>query len=140
MYDTQRPLLPPRSDDLRSILDGAHRATDIPGGSTCVIARLTPTAEADGGAILEGCNLGDSGFVVFRNGRKVFEMPSQSHGFNMPFQFAQVSMYPESDTADDADLSYFHVMEGDVIVAGSDGLWDNVWDYEIADEIIKYVR
>jgi len=124
--------------DLRAVMDIAHRGTDIPGGSTLVLARLLP---GEGGrGVLEGCNLGDSGYMVFRNGRKVFESPSQSHGFNMPYQFAQVTEFPESDTARDAEVMRFEVQEGDVVVAGSDGLWDNLWDHEIADEIIRHVR
>ena len=125
---------------LRDIMDAAHRDTDIAGGSTLVLGRLVQDGASKGAAVLESCTLGDCQFVVFRNGKKVFETPSQSHGFNMPYQFAQLSKYPDSDTAKSAAAMDFEVQEGDVIVAGSDGLFDNVWDYEIADEVIRWVR
>jgi protein phosphatase PTC7 len=35
---------------------------------------------------LQATNLGDSGFLVVRNGRLVFKSPSQQHIFNFPFQ------------------------------------------------------
>ena len=83
----------PRSSDLRVVMDAAHRATDIPGGATFVMAQLVAPSggDADASATLQGLNLGDSAFMVFRNGRRVFESPTQSHGFNMPYQFTQVS-------------------------------------------------
>ena len=117
---------------LRDILDGAHRATDIPGGCTALLARLT------GDATLQAINLGDSGFVVIRGGVVVFTAPTQSHSFNTPFQLAQVSEFPESDTAAEADLAEFTVQAGDVIVAGSDGLFDNLWPDDIAEEVARF--
>ena len=118
---------------MRGVLDASHRGTDIPGGCTCVLASLAPSASpASSSAELRAVNLGDSGFIVVRDGKTVFESPSQQHGFNMPYQLAQISVYPDSDDANAADALAVRVQEGDVIVAGSDGLFDNLFNTDIA--------
>lgn len=49
------------------------------GSSTACIVCLN-------GAQLHAANLGDSGFMVLRDGKLIFESPSQQHSFNFPFQ------------------------------------------------------
>ena len=51
----------------------------IAGSSTACIVCLN-------GAQLHAANLGDSGFMVVRDGRLIFESPAQQHSFNFPFQ------------------------------------------------------
>lgn len=36
--------------------------------------------------MLHSANLGDSGFMVIRGGKLIFESPSQQHSFNFPYQ------------------------------------------------------
>ena len=36
--------------------------------------------------VLRAANLGDSGFLILRDGQVFFHSPSQQHRFNMPFQ------------------------------------------------------
>jgi protein phosphatase PTC7 len=78
-------------------------------------------------------NLGDSGFMIFRNGEIVFKTEEQQHGFNYPFQLGKVEgrdgkYYPHgNDRAKHSERYSFKLMVGDIIVAGSDGLFDNVW-------------
>lgn len=50
----------------------------------------------------------------------------------MPFQMASPEVVPDTDTAEEADLYEFTVQPGDVIVVGSDGLFDNMWNHELA--------
>ncbi len=55
----------------------------------------------------------------------------QQHEFNLPYQLSHPRLYPETDDADSADRYSFNVQAGDVIIAGSDGLFDNLWDDEM---------
>lgn len=105
----------------RAALGVAHQKTRMPGSSTACILALNPEDRA-----VSGVNLGDSGFVVIRNGTVVFQTPPQLHYFDCPYQ---LGAYPEHVDAtnypSDADTHTFTVTKGDTIVLGTDGLWDN---------------
>lgn len=73
-------------------------------------------------------NIGDSGFMVVREGRIIHRSEEQQHYFNTPFQ---LSMPPPgqnvlSDSPESADTLSFPVQNGDVILAATDGVFDNV--------------
>lgn len=75
-------------------------------------------------------NIGDSGFMVVRQGVIVHKSEEQQHYFNTPFQ---LSLPPPghgqnvlSDSPDSADTLSFPVREGDVILVATDGVFDNV--------------
>ena len=75
---------------------------------------------------------GDSGFMLVRSGRVVYRSPILQHFFDCPLQFGAAPDYSEStDTAEDAAVAELQVQPGDVLLAGSDGLWDNCFDSEI---------
>lgn len=60
------------------------------------------------------------------------------HFFDCPFQFGA---YPDfvdaTDDADQATAYNVHMQPNDVIIAGSDGLWDNVFDSELLQLLPK---
>lgn len=124
-----------RADNLeetaRAALGVAHQKTRMPGSSTACILALNPEQSA-----ISAANLGDSGFVVIRNGTVVFQTPPQLHFFDCPYQ---MGAYPEHVDAtnypSDADTFTFNVMAGDIIVLGTDGLWDNCTLEEVAQMI-----
>lgn len=73
-------------------------------------------------------NIGDSGFIVVRKGQIIHRSEEQQHYFNTPFQ---LSLPPPgqnvlSDSPDSADTLSFPVENGDVILAATDGVFDNV--------------
>ncbi|KXZ57082.1 hypothetical protein GPECTOR_5000g1309 [Gonium pectorale] len=75
---------------------------------------------------------GDSGFVVVRNGRELIRSKPLQHYFDCPLQFGAFPEFVEAtDTADMADLYNIALRPGDIIVAGTDGLWDNCYLTEI---------
>lgn len=45
---------------------------------------------------LQAANLGDSGFMLMRNGRSIFKSPVQQHQFNIPFQLESGGSDPPS--------------------------------------------
>lgn len=88
---------------------------------------------------LYAANIGDSGFLVVRGGRVVHRSLEQQHYFNTPFQ---LSLPPPdqdgvvlSDSPDAANTSDFPVEDGDVIMLGTDGIFDNLPDALIVAEL-----
>eukprot|EP00164_Ancoracysta_twista_P004682 GFYU01006329.1.p1 GENE.GFYU01006329.1~~GFYU01006329.1.p1 ORF type:complete len:528 (+),score=120.31 GFYU01006329.1:230-1813(+) len=110
-------------------LTTAYRTVkDVKGSCTACIMILN---DEDGTLILDAANLGDSGFLVIRGGTVVFYTEEQVHFFNCPFQLGEGSAGPE-----DAERIKFPVQAGDVIVAGSDGLFDNMSYKDILHHVL----
>ncbi|XP_068190082.1 protein phosphatase PTC7 homolog [Antennarius striatus] len=90
---------------------------------------------------LHTCNLGDSGFLVVRGGEVVHRSDEQQHYFNTPFQLSIAPPGAEgvvlSDSPEAADSSSIDVQLGDIILTASDGLFDNMPDYMILQELKK---
>ncbi|RKO88896.1 phosphatase 2C-like domain-containing protein [Blyttiomyces helicus] len=74
-------------------------------------------------------NIGDCGIMIIRNHEPIFRNEEQQHSFNFPFQLGTGSR----DSPVDAQLFKVKVQEGDIVILGSDGMFDNVFDDEIVD-------
>lgn len=90
---------------------------------------------------LYSANLGDSGFLLIREGEVVHRSEEQQHYFNTPFQLA---VAPEtmvgqvlSDSPESAQTSSIGVEEGDIILVGTDGLFDNLSEEMILHHVSK---
>ncbi|TKY90147.1 hypothetical protein EX895_000145 [Sporisorium graminicola] len=102
----------------------------VAGSATACILTLK---SSDG--TLRSANLGDSGFVILRQGTGkqgvFYASPPQQLGFNTPLQLAKlpkewaqegsISNTPKDAAAWDCTLQH-----GDLIIVGTDGLFDNV--------------
>ncbi|CAM6100715.1 unnamed protein product [Calypogeia fissa] len=108
-------------NDPRRLLEKAHSSTASIGAATAIVAIL----EKNG--ILHVANLGDCGLRIVRQGKVVYATIPQQHYFDCPYQLSSES----AQTADDATVYEVGVLEGDTIIMGSDGLFDNVYDSEI---------
>jgi len=84
---------------------------------------------------LRTANLGDSGLFVVRKGDVLFQTEPQQYEFNFPYQLGTGS----DTTPKDADVTILNVKEGDLIVMGTDGLFDNLFISEIQELIKKNV-
>ncbi|KAL8429592.1 hypothetical protein Efla_007449 [Eimeria flavescens] len=113
----------------------------------------------EGGDRIGIANLGDSAVIVLRRQlwyqmTCVFRSREQQHQFNCPFQLSRLprpseyerlrasgkeallrllqnaAVIPE-DTPESASLCSVSVMEGDLIILGTDGVFDNLFDFEI---------
>ncbi|XP_022875400.1 probable protein phosphatase 2C 55 isoform X4 [Olea europaea var. sylvestris] len=82
---------PSGSIDPARVLEKAYIRTKSRGSSTACIIALTEQG-------LHAINLGDSGFMVVRDGCTVFRSPVQQHDFNYPYQL-------ESDNGGDLPSS-----------------------------------
>ena len=100
---------------------------------------------------LTSANMGDSGFMVL--GRSLdrrgdsndmhikFHSPQQEHQFGCPYQLGH---HAAADPPEKAMLMTLPVLPGDVIVLGTDGLFDNVSDdtilYEVSAQLAQGKR
>lgn len=107
--------------DLMKVLNEAFSNTKSRGSSTACILTLSNDT-------LHAVNVGDSGFVVIREGTIVYKSEMQQSKFNCPFQLGNEKT---SDDPSVAEKISFPVKAGDVIVLGTDGLFDNVHDFEL---------
>lgn len=111
------------------------------GSSTACVVMLDPATRQ-----LHAANLGDSGFLVIRQGRVVHRSEEQCHYFNAPFQLALPPNIEQpgarflSDRPESADTSSFVVQEGDMILLATDGLFDNVPVEMLETQLAKLPR
>ncbi|RLM80163.1 hypothetical protein C2845_PM12G21270 [Panicum miliaceum] len=112
-----------------ALLRGAYEAAArslAPGASTAVIVSLD-------GATLKWACVGDSAFAVLHGGRIVRRSKPQQRHFNCPYQLSASG----GDRVADADVGGMPMMDGDVVVIGTDGLFDNVFDVELEQLVRK---
>lgn len=112
---------PKGSVDLIRVLEKAYMGTTAKGSCTACIVALT-----DGG--LYAVNLGDSGFMLVRNGCAAFKSPAQQHGFNFPYQ---LDCNNAGDSPSSAMVFKITAAPGDILILGTDGLFDNLYDEDI---------
>ncbi|THU55812.1 hypothetical protein C4D60_Mb11t10550 [Musa balbisiana] len=116
-------------DPLR-VLEKAYLRTKAQGSSTACLIALTDQG-------IRAVNLGDSGFIVVRDGCTIFRSPVQQHDFNFTYQLESGNA---SDLPSAAQVFTFPVESGDVIVAGTDGLFDNLYNSEITAVVVHGIR
>ncbi|PHU19008.1 putative protein phosphatase 2C 80 [Capsicum chinense] len=78
---------------------------------------------------LHAINLGDSGFMLVRDGSTVFGSPVQLHDFNFTYQLESGNA---GDSPSSGEVFKIPVAPGDVIIAGTDGLFDNLYNNDIS--------
>eukprot|EP00834_Sanchytrium_tribonematis_P004373 NODE_211_length_12764_cov_0.923727.p5 type:complete len:260 gc:universal NODE_211_length_12764_cov_0.923727:6250-5471(-) len=123
-----------KDDNLINLLDRAYKQTlqdmyklKIKGSCTVLVGQLKND-------ILDVASLGDCQLLIYRNSQLVFKSDEQYHFFNCPFQLGTNSM----DTPSDCQIVHFPVQKGDLLVCGTDGLFDNLWDEDIEEILMKH--
>lgn len=133
-----------QTPDLVRYLDEAFEGTkealsppnEWEGTTTVTAAVLHWKSNSEEKPILYVTQLGDSKGMVVRPSNKevVFGTEEQWHYFDCPRQLGTNS--PDTPR-DNAVLSVVEVEEGDIVLTMSDGVTDNLWEYEIADNVVK---
>ncbi|KAJ3142055.1 hypothetical protein HK100_003250 [Physocladia obscura] len=119
----------------RTLEDAGKGAGSAVGSTTALIAflRLYITYYSDDELRL--ASLGDSSLMILRDGAIIFRTEEQQHSFNFPYQLGSNS----KDTPEkDAGKWSVKIKEGDVVIVGSDGIFDNLFDEDIL-EIVNAV-
>ena len=112
---------------VRDALSEAHATTRMPGSSTACLVALNAAEN-----YISAIHLGDSGFIVVRNGTTLFQTQPCQHFFDCPLQLGAYPEYVDAtDYPSDALAITLNVMPGDTIVMATDGLWDNCPVHEI---------
>ncbi|KAI8903414.1 phosphatase 2C-like domain-containing protein [Powellomyces hirtus] len=101
-------------------------AAKILGSTTAIVAVLRDDE-------LRIANLGDCGVMIVRNDEPIFRSEEeQQHSFNFPYQLGTGSR----DSPKDAQTFSVKIQEDDIVILGSDGMFDNVFD----DDIVEIIR
>lgn len=114
--------LPPGPSAPVEALRIAHGKSTALGSSTACVVYLDGRA-----SVLYAANLGDSGFLVVRDGTSIFKSPAQTWSFNCPYQLGPIGNAQSYNQPDDAESFAIEVRPGDVIVAATDGVFDNLF-------------
>lgn len=99
---------------------------------------------------LQTATIGDSGFMLLGQTNENYmsptvqgthyiryRSPQQEHSFGCPYQLGHQE---GADTPEDAMLSTMPIYPGDVLIMGSDGLFDNVSDDSITEIVNEVLR
>jgi protein phosphatase PTC7 len=111
-------------DPVEVMNEAYQYSTYVQGSSTACILVLD-------GTHLNAANLGDSGFMVIRGLEIVYRTKEQQHSFNFPYQIGTGS----ADKPHHAQRIQVEVQPDDLIILGTDGLWDNLFDEDIIDVV-----
>ncbi|CAN6285365.1 unnamed protein product [Urochloa humidicola] len=107
------------------VLAKAADEARCPGSSTVLVAHFD-------GQVLHASNIGDSGFLVIRNGEVYEKSKPMTYGFNFPLQIEK-----GDDPLKLVQKYAIDLQEGDAIVTATDGLFDNVYEEEVAGIVSK---
>ena len=92
--------------------------------------------------ILKSSLIGDSGFLVARKSKDtwtvVYRSTEQQHFFNAPLQIGLNMGVPLNDLPGDSVQHEMAIYPGDLVISGTDGLFDNLFDEDILKIIAKY--
>jgi len=118
---------------LRASWEDAADAS-IEGRSTAVLAKVDLER-----AQLEAVLLGDSGLLVARPAaeggyRAALRSVAQQHYFNCPFTCGTLEGV-EDNTPEDAQLLSCELEAGDVVIVGTDGLFDTMFESDILEAL-----
>jgi len=108
------------------------------GGSTACIVSLHHGKSSNGAPVLKltAASLGDSSFLVVRDGNIIYRSEEQLHCFNCPYQLSvpRNSAKPNQDDPSKAFVldDPIDLVKGDIVIVATDGLTDNVFDADVA--------
>ncbi|OMO60355.1 phosphatase 2C (PP2C)-like protein [Corchorus olitorius] len=110
------------------VLNKSAENTQSCGSSTVLVAYFDDQA-------LHVAYIGDSGFMIIRNGTVFKRSSSMLYEFNFPLRIGRGDHPSDFLEAYRIDLN-----EGDVIITATDGLFDNLYEREIASIVLKSLQ
>lgn len=113
------------------VLESAYHMTTLDAQNEGIVGSTTACIVILCQDELRIANLGDCGISVIRRNDYIFRSEEQQHSFNFPYQLGTASF----DSPSDAQQFSVKIEEGDIVILGSDGLFDNLYDDEILEEV-----
>ena len=98
-----------------------------------------PTTQQDApthDAVLKIAHLGDCMGMLVRGEQVAWRSEEMWWGFNAPVQLGPSSNARPAD----AQIITLPVQQDDILILASDGLSDNLWDFEVLDEVVRFKR
>eukprot|EP00667_Euglena_gracilis_P008305 EG_transcript_8403 len=100
------------------------------GAATVLIACVGNAGE------LRTANLGDALLLVIREGAVAFQTGQTVWGFNFPYMLygtvpCGIQPSVQRNVPEESVVEHFQLQDGDLIVVGSDGVWDNLFVEEV---------
>ena len=111
-------------------LEEANNSCREQGSTTALVAYL------DDAQLLNISQIGDSNLIVIRDGEVKFQTSSGTHSRNVPFSMGLGSKDKFNKVLEDYT---FYCHTGDIIILGTDGLWDNLYPVQVID-ILKTTK
>lgn len=108
-------------------LDDAEQELCNPTSSTTAVEPVHVLESAENN-LLDVVLVGDCSIMLARRGRVLYVSEEQQHNLDYPYQLGTGS----SDTPSDGVRLLIPVQKGDMVVIGSDGLFDNLYPRHIA--------
>ena len=116
----------PVANPYKSLKAAFAKPTKLLGSTTALIVRGDSNK-------LYVCQVGDSGLIVIRNSRCVYASDEQEHFFNVPYQLGN-----SNETPSDGLRYVIPIQDGDTIVMGSDGLFNNLYIPHIVNTVNNF--
>ncbi|KAJ1652568.1 Protein phosphatase 2C 7 [Dispira simplex] len=112
------------------------------GGSTVTLGTLEPQSGR-----LTMAQLGDSTYSIVRQRHTTFyTSEEQVHGFNFPFQLSAYSPSQKAwaektlDRPEKAIMQDFNLQPDDLVVVGTDGVFDNIYPQDVLDTVRDHLN
>lgn len=103
----------------------------VPGSSAACVVTLD-------GSILRGTSIGDAGFIVLRGRHAIFKSGDLDHGMHLHLRIERGVDESLVDPTEVGEWTRICLEAGDILVMGTDGLWDNLYPSEVMEVISQY--
>jgi len=119
----------------KSLMQIAAENNRETGSSTFIVVTIDPKE-----ALLRTSFLGDSSYIILRVGgsdnyESVFRSEEQQHSFNFPYQCGT-----NGDPISSAFENSHAIQVNDLVIVGTDGVFDNLFDSDIIELANQHVR
>eukprot|EP00271_Cylindrocystis_brebissonii_P009495 TRINITY_DN243_c0_g1_i2.p1 TRINITY_DN243_c0_g1~~TRINITY_DN243_c0_g1_i2.p1 ORF type:complete len:762 (-),score=236.25 TRINITY_DN243_c0_g1_i2:1866-4151(-) len=108
------------------VIEESCSRTDLQGSCTVTVGHMD-------GQIFRAAIMGDSGFMLIRSGQVVLRSRPMQHSFNLPYQVGTSGGNDPSECEEYA----VEVQARDILLLGTDGLFDNVFEDVIAGTLTQ---
>eukprot|EP00801_Mesodinium_rubrum_P006545 Mrub_06553.p1 GENE.Mrub_06553~~Mrub_06553.p1 ORF type:complete len:314 (+),score=56.17 Mrub_06553:43-984(+) len=99
-------------------------------GSSTICVGVIPDNESENKKIYT-TNIGDSGYMIIRNGDILYKSVEMQYLFNFPVQIGT-----NAEKIEYVDNKEHDLIKGDILIFGTDGIWDNLFETDVI-ELLK---